>query len=141
MTPLESDNVEIVRRAMTAAFRRPEPDFATINALYHPDHEIVSRLADVLGVPSLSGASGFRRWLDDTDEVWEWIELELEEVSKIDGERVLVTSRARARSRLGGVPLDQRFGSIVTVDDGKLVKTHTYRSVDEALEAANALDA
>ena len=136
MTPEGSDNVEIVRRAMSAAYRRPKPDFETINVLYHPDHEIVSRLADVLGVTSLRGAGGYREWLDNTGEVWEWMELELEEVSNIDDERVLVVSRARARSRLGGVPLDQRFGSIVTVDDGKLVRTQTYRSVDEARKAA-----
>ena len=32
------ENVEIVRRAMEAANRRPKPDFATVNDLYHPDH-------------------------------------------------------------------------------------------------------
>jgi hypothetical protein len=47
---MSHENVEIVRRAIEAviqtpieaAIQTPTPDFATINALFHPDHELVS---------------------------------------------------------------------------------------------------
>jgi len=38
-------NVEIVRRAYEAVIRKPKPDFATINDLYHPDHELISLIS------------------------------------------------------------------------------------------------
>jgi hypothetical protein len=56
---MSEENVEIARRAMTAAFQRPKPDFATVNALYHPDHELISGLSDVEG-RSFPGIRGFR---------------------------------------------------------------------------------
>jgi hypothetical protein len=37
---MSQENVEIARRACEAAWRRPQPDFDTLNALAHPDHEM-----------------------------------------------------------------------------------------------------
>jgi hypothetical protein len=37
---MSQENVEIVQRACAAAWRRPKPDFDTLNALAHPDHEM-----------------------------------------------------------------------------------------------------
>jgi hypothetical protein len=34
---MSRENVELVTRAMRAATARPKPDFATMNALFHPD--------------------------------------------------------------------------------------------------------
>jgi hypothetical protein len=33
-----------VQRAVTAVLRKPKPDFATVNDLFHPDHVYISRL-------------------------------------------------------------------------------------------------
>ena len=44
ITADEATGASIVRRALEAAFRRPKPDFATINDLFHPDHEFTSRI-------------------------------------------------------------------------------------------------
>jgi len=50
-------------------------------------------------------------------------------------------SRARssptftAQSRRGGVPVVQEQGLIVTVEDGQVIRTEAYNSVDEARSA------
>jgi ketosteroid isomerase-like protein len=56
------ENVEVVRRALEAAVRKPKPDFATVNALYDPDHELVTPISRLEGA-TLRGAEGFRTWL------------------------------------------------------------------------------
>jgi hypothetical protein len=45
---MSEENVEIVRRATEAALRRP-PDWNTVNALYHPRHELISLISRVEG--------------------------------------------------------------------------------------------
>jgi ketosteroid isomerase-like protein len=130
-------NVEIVRRAMEAAYRRPKPDFETVNALFHPDHEFVSILVGLDG-RALRGATGFREFLTTLAETWESYDWTFEEVSEIDEDRVLVVSTGRYRTRRGSVPMRAQFARVVTVRDGLLVRTEVYSSPEEALNAARA---
>jgi ketosteroid isomerase-like protein len=131
---MSQENVEIVRRAIEAAIRRPKPNFATMNDLFHPDHEFISR-RDALEGGSSRGVRGYRDWLQNAGETLEW-ESRLEEVTEIDGDRVLAITPTRFRGRSSGVILDeQRIGCIVTVQDGKVTRTEAFPSRDEALEA------
>ena len=59
---MSEENAELVRRGTEAALRRPEPDWATINELYHPNHEFVP-LASFFEGGSHRGTSGYRDWL------------------------------------------------------------------------------
>ena len=38
---MSEKNVKIVRAAIEATMRRPKPDWETVNALFHPDHEFL----------------------------------------------------------------------------------------------------
>jgi len=58
---MSQENVEIVRRGIEAASRRPKPDFATIDDLFHPDHEFVS-LASAFEGGSYHGARDYHDW-------------------------------------------------------------------------------
>lgn len=62
---MSQENVEIARRMCAAAWRRPEPDYDTINALGHPSHELArERLRRAYGanvVPMRSKRSGADR--------------------------------------------------------------------------------
>ena len=133
---MSEENVEIVRRALEAGWRRPKPDFATVNDLFHPDHELLSSAARVEGGGSERGAQGFREVLGGLDEAFESWELSIEQVRSIDKERVVVDALMTAQGKRGGVPVQQRFGYVVTVRDGKLTRTEGYPSFEEALEAA-----
>jgi len=69
---MSQENIEIARRAWEAANRRPRPDFATVNALFHPQHELVA-VTDPLEGRTRHGAQGFREWLEEIDasfEIW-----------------------------------------------------------------------
>jgi ketosteroid isomerase-like protein len=132
-----SSNVEIVRRAAEAVMRRPKPDFATINALFHPDHEFVSILAGLDG-RAFRGASGFREYLTTLAETWESYNWTLEELSEIDEDRVLLVTIHYNRTRRDSVSMRGVFASVMTVRDGKIVRTETYSSPEEALDAARA---
>jgi ketosteroid isomerase-like protein len=134
---MSQENVEIARRAWTAASRRPKPDFATINALFHPDHELISLVR--FRQTSPRGARGFREWLTDIDEAYgsSW-EMRLDEARALDERRVLLASVTGLQGKRSGVPVEQRMGVVMTPRDGKVVCTETYRSVEEALEAMDS---
>jgi ketosteroid isomerase-like protein len=126
--------VEITRRAVEAANRRPKPDFDVINALFDPNHVLVAQLSGVEG-EAFHGARGFREWLTNMDQAFEWLGTQLERVTEIDDHRVLVVQTLTVRSRKAGVPMEGDVAAIMTLRDGKIVRTENYPSVEQALQA------
>jgi ketosteroid isomerase-like protein len=131
----DSANVELVRRATEAVNRRPKPDFDVVNALYDPNHVLVAQLSSVEG-EAFHGARGFREWLTNMSQAWESWESQIRQVTEIDNDRVLVVATMSLRSRQGGVPIEEDPATIVTVRDGKIVRSDAYPSVRHALQAA-----
>lgn len=124
---MSQENVEIVRRAFEAANRKPKPDFATVNALFHPDHELVSLVRFRTG-DSLRGAQGFREWLSDIGEAYESWEARFEHAREVGEERVFLVATFSIQGRQSGLPYEQRMGIVSTVRGGKVVRTETYPS-------------
>lgn len=125
------DDVDLVRRAVEAAARRP-PDWETVNALYHPAHEFIPLLTRVEG-GSYVGADGFQRWRDQMDEMGDW-HPEVGDVRPVSDGHILVISRLRGQAHRSGVPLDVEFGSLVSVRAGRIVRTEIFGSPAEALQ-------
>jgi ketosteroid isomerase-like protein len=132
-------NVELVRRVVAAGYRRPRPDFATLNALVHPEHEQIPFASRVEG-GRLEGARGFREWLDSFENTFGSWTARTEDVRAIDGERVLVTGVFNAVGKRSGVPIEQHFALVMTVRDGKVRPTETFSSPEEALQTAARRD-
>ena len=132
---MSQESVEIVRRASEAVCRKPTPDFDTINAVYHSNHEFVSLIQRIEGGVAV-GSRGYRDWIAENDESWASWDLEFERVQGIDPARVLVVTKFAGVSKRGGVPVEQSNAAIVTVRDGKIARTVIYDSVEDALEAA-----
>jgi ketosteroid isomerase-like protein len=127
--------VDLVRRGIEAGLRRPKPDFATVNKLYHPDHEFISRYEALEG-GSRRGARGYRDWLLNNEETVQ-SEIRLESVTEIDKYRVLAIVPTRIQGRSSGVSLnEERLACIVTVRGGKITRTEVYSSPEDALAAA-----
>jgi ketosteroid isomerase-like protein len=126
--------VELVRRAAEAVNRRPKPDFDVVNALYDPNHVLVAQLSSVEG-EAFHGARGFREWLTNMGQAWESWESQIMRVTEIDNDRVLVVAKMSVLSRKGGVPIEQEAATIVTVQGGKIVRSETYPSLGQALQA------
>jgi ketosteroid isomerase-like protein len=130
---MSQENVEIVRRAAEAAFGRP-PDWDTVNALYDPNHELIPLTSRVEG-GSAVGAGGWRTWRKRMDETGEW-DFETDEIRLAPDERVVIVGRFHLRGDRSGAEVETPLGAVVTVRGGKIVRTETYPSPKEALEAA-----
>ena len=129
---MSQENVEIVRKGLEAALRRPEPDWATMRDLFHPDHEFISRYEAFEG-GSRRGERGYRDWLRDSEAMQP--EPSLASVTEIDKERVLAITPSRNRGRASGIEIETQFACIATVRGGTIVRTEVYHSSDEALKA------
>jgi ketosteroid isomerase-like protein len=136
---MSQENVEIVRRAHEATLRQPKPDFDTINALYHRDHELLS-VQERLEGGVRRGAQGYRGWLAEVAESWESWDAAVKHVESIDDDRVLVDLAWTGIGRRSGVRLEQSQFWIVTVRGEKIVRSEIFSSREEALEAAGLRD-
>ena len=131
---MPQENVDIVRRGLEASMRRPKPDFAKMNEVYHPNHEFISRI-DAIEGGSHIGGRGYRSWLLQAEEGMEW-ESKLERITEISDDQVLAVIPTRFRGRSSGVTLDwNQMACIMTVRGGKILRTEIYRSPEEALDA------
>lgn len=77
------------------------------------------------------GRDRMRRSLEDLFEAWESYSLELEQVEEA-GDRVLALVRETARGRSSGVEVDSRWGYVLTVDNGEIVRVDAYRDPEQA---------
>jgi ketosteroid isomerase-like protein len=132
---MSRENLELVVRASRAAIRRPKPDFETVNALYHPDHVLVSVMATKLGEGEAVGARGYKAWLEEQEGVMPVGEQELEGAVDIAPDTVLTVTSIRFRGASSGAGAEQRLWGVVTVADGKITRTAVYTDPVEALEA------
>jgi ketosteroid isomerase-like protein len=130
---MSQENVGLARRAIEAALRTPKPDFATMNELYHPEHEFIS-LVDALEGDRHIGGRGYRDWLAGAGEAVAW-ESSLEAIREVDDERVVAVMRMRGEGVSSGVPWEQPNACLMTIRDGKVVRTVVYPSFEDALKA------
>jgi ketosteroid isomerase-like protein len=135
---MSQENLDLVVRGIQAASRRPEPDFDTVNALYHRDHVLVSLVANTLGEGEAKGAAGYKSWLQQIGDAVGW-EGELKGAVDVGPHQVLVVTVTRFKgvsSGIGGIEMEERTWCVVTVDEGQITRTEVYNSPDQALEAA-----
>ena len=130
---MSQENVGLARRAIEAALHTPKPDFATMNELYHPEHEFIS-LVDALEGDRHIGGRGYRDWLVGAGEAVAW-ESSLEAIREVDDERVVAVMRMRGEGVSSGVPWEQPHACLMTIRDGKVVRTLVYPSFEDALKA------
>ena len=65
----------------------------------------------------------------------------MEQVTEIDADRVLAVTPTSFRGKSSGVALrEERVASIVTVREGKIIRTEAYPSPEEALKAVEKAD-
>jgi ketosteroid isomerase-like protein len=138
---MSQENVDLVTRAIRGATARPKPDFATMNALFHPDHVLVPRALDI---DEVRGARGYQAFLREQAQAgllespaeaaisWEG---DLEGAVDVSGDKVLCVFSARYRGSASGAQVSQRQWAVATVRDGQVSRTEIYSDPSEALEA------
>jgi ketosteroid isomerase-like protein len=81
------------------------------------------------------GRDRVRQGLESLFEAWESYRLEVERMEEA-GERVLVVVREVAQGRASGLEIDGRWGYLVSVDHGQIVRVEAYRDPAEAIRMA-----
>ena len=80
------------------------------------------------------GRAGLREWTADMREAWEWIDNRPLEV--IDaGHAVVFVNHVQLRARSSGLEFDSRYGFVVSIERGLVVREQDFSDPDEALRA------
>ena len=132
---MSQENVEIVLRALHAVARRPKPDFETMNALYDPEHVLVAVAATALGEGEAVGGAGFKAWNDEQQGLMPH-DLVIEGAVDVERDRVLAVVAVQFHGLASGVQSEGRTWNLITVRDGRIVRTESYRDAASALRAA-----
>jgi ketosteroid isomerase-like protein len=131
---MSQENVEVVRRLFDAAARR---DTDTLLDLYDPyivwDASRTERGAITGKV--VQGRDALLNWLREWYDPWETLDDILEELIDAGQQRVVSVMVQRGRGRVSGVEVENRLGTVWTIQDGKVIRAVWFRSREDALEA------
>jgi ketosteroid isomerase-like protein len=130
---MSQENVDVVRRFIEAA-RSEDHAIEAFIAVSDPSLEH-TRLPAASGPETYSGHDGARRWFTDMADLWREWRNEIEELVEVGPDTVAARVRFIAVGRDSGVPVEARLGLVCMVSEGKVLRSRTYASGEEALEA------
>ena len=125
------DNAELVRDALDAL---NSLDFEAVRPYVHPELEWIPLRAGTEGV--YRGYDGMERYLRDTISMFESFSAELDDVTELGDDRVLV--KGSVCVGLEGNTLRQPAASVIWIRDGKILRSISKPTEAAALEAAEA---
>jgi len=129
-------NEELLREAV-AAFNRS--DRAAIDRLLDPAFVLASPLSDMRGQP-YEGHDGAHQWVDDLNSTFEVLDIVVDEVEEVRGDRVLGLGRAKVTGRNSGMDYERKLGIVMEMRDGRICKIWVIFDQDEARRSAAELD-
>jgi uncharacterized protein len=129
---VSKENLELVQSAFEAWNRGDLEGFAE-----HAAEDVA--WVEVTGRPDAlaserRGRAQMREGLGALFDAFESYHLDLRELHDL-GDRVVAIVREVARGRASGVEIDGRWGYVITLRDGEMVRIEAYRDPDLALEA------
>ena len=104
----------------------------------HPDAELHTRLAAAAGEP-YRGREGIERWGRDLGELWETMELTVEEMIETDSGAVLVLSTAELSTKGSEVTFTQPIAWLFTFRDDLPARMDVFQNHSEGRKAAGLL--
>ena len=132
---MSQENLEIVERVIRAVTARPKPDYETLNELVASDHVLVPAGAEVGIEEEAHGATGYRVWRDNLTASFSDIRIELKGAVDLEPDKVLAVTAVSALGRTSGAEAGQRLWNVITVRQGKVVRTEAYTDSAKALHA------
>ena len=130
---MSEENVEVVQRHFEAWQR---DDFEVWLSLIDPDVEWLTAIERGLGRAGnvFHGHEGMREfwslWRTEVDDFW----VESDEIRDLGGERVLHLGHIQFRGRASGIMVESQLALVITLRDGKIVRSEDYLSYREAIE-------
>jgi ketosteroid isomerase-like protein len=131
---MSRENVEIARRGFTALARGGVDAAAEF---WHPEINWRAMEGAPDDVGEMRGIDAARRYVEDWFDTFEPFESVPEELLDVGDDQVVAVIRISGRARSSGVPTEQRYASLATIRDGKVVRVREYATRDEALKAAS----
>ena len=104
----------------------------------HPDAELHTRLAAAAGEP-YRGREGIERWGRDLGELWETMDLTVEEMIETDSGAVLVLSTAELSTKGSEVTFTQPIAWLFTFRDDLPARMDVFQNHAEGRKAAGLL--
>ena len=89
------------------------------------------------GATERIGRERLREGLKSLFDAWESYYVDVERIEEA-GDRILAIVREVARGRASGVEIDGRWGYLITVENGEMVRIEAYRDPAMALQMAGA---
>ena len=131
---MSEENVEAFKRGI-AAWNRGDID-ATLD-VFDPEVEWRPTFQRLLGGDTAvyRGRHGVREFLQDLDETWAELPIEITEIRDL-GERIVAIGHLRGRGKQSGAELESSIGYVVEFKNGKVIRMDDYLDHQEALEAA-----
>jgi ketosteroid isomerase-like protein len=128
---MSQENVELVRLAVDATNRR---DLATLDAIWSEEGEFHSTFAASEG-RVFRGRQGIRDYFDTLGDVFDDMRIEIEEITDVGEDRLVVELRVSGRGKGSGVNVEQRNGQVWTIVDSKVARIDSYMNSTDAFEA------
>ena len=129
---MSQENVDLVRLAVEATNRG---DLATLDAIWSEEGEFHSTFAASEG-RVFRGRQRFRDYFDTVDEAFDDMRVEVEEITEVGEDRLVVVLRVSGRGKGSGVNVEQHNGQVWTFVDSKIARIDSYMNRAEALKAA-----
>jgi ketosteroid isomerase-like protein len=129
---MSQENVELVRLAVDATNRR---DLATLDAIWSEEAEFHSTFAASEG-RVFRGRQGIRDYFDTLGDVFDDMRIEIEEITDVGEDRLVVELRVSGRGKGSGVNVEQRNGQVWTIIGSKVARIDSYMNPTDAFEAA-----
>jgi ketosteroid isomerase-like protein len=128
---MSQENVEVVRKVIDA-FNRGDLD-AWLGFL---SPEVVWESLPLPGFRDVyRGRTEAREWRELLLEVFDF-HLEIDEITALGDDRVLMAASGRGRGRGSGIPVERTSWEITWLADGLIARRQVFWTRDEALEAA-----
>jgi ketosteroid isomerase-like protein len=124
---------ELVREAYSAFARRDLPALAELT-----DAEFEMDLTErVLNPATYRGAQGMRRFLDEVDDLWAAMDIDVERLLE-RGDEVLAVLLVKLQGKGSGVELENRIGQHWQLRHGKLLRMRLRTDADAAVAEFDA---
>ena len=130
---MSEEHADLARRLMDASNRH---DVDALLALLSPDVVWEENPEFPGGRDVYRGRAEVREWAEEILDVWEGSHVELEEITQLSDDRVLMEAVISARGRGAGVPVELRFWAILWFAEGKIARREVFWAKEKALEAA-----
>jgi ketosteroid isomerase-like protein len=128
---LRAENVELVRQVTTSW---PAGDFRAAIALFTEDVEMSGYLPE--GVLVFCGRKDVIGFMVEFGSQWEGYRVEVDDVSAVDDDVVLVSGRQIGKGRSSGLEISESMFVAIRLSGGRIAAHHWHIARDHALAAA-----